>query len=194
MWTILVLAAALAALFSFAWGLQRHFRNEGRMPPGMRALSAASSLAALVFGVQVLRHGPGGDLGLAGTLASLLLSLAALALFWWAVRTTRARPPAVAHLGDSPEMVFEDGPYAHVRHPFYLAYCLFWVGTAAAAGGVQWLLAALLVGWYYRVARAEEAGFARSGVAAAYARYKARTGMILPRLLPAAGPARDRGR
>jgi protein-S-isoprenylcysteine O-methyltransferase Ste14 len=79
-------------------------------------------------------------------------------------------------------MIYTDGPYARVRHPFYLAYCLGWLGTAVAAGPIQWIPAILLIAWYYRTAREEERHFAASGLSAEYARYRERTGLILPRV------------
>ncbi|MBC9179329.1 methyltransferase family protein [Pseudoroseomonas ludipueritiae] len=176
---VLVIAAAAVALGSFSWGLRRHFRAEGGMPPGMRALTFASSAATVLFLFLILRQD---GVGPRGGMLSIAASLAATALFWWAVRTTRHSPPHLAHTGDTPQMLHEAGPYAFVRHPFYLSYCIFWTGTAVAAGGLQWLAAAGLIGWYYATARAEEARFSQSPMAVSYAGYQSRTGMILPRL------------
>lgn len=179
MWTVLTVAAAFAAFASFAWGLKHHFRIDGGMPVRMRRLSTASTAAFLLFVALACWRGVG---PWAGPLAVLLL-LAGFALFWWSVRTTRARPPAVAHTDNIPTMIHADGPYAHVRHPFYLAYSLGWLGTAIGGGPIQWLPAALLIAWYYRTARQEEEHFAHSAMAADYARYRERTGLILPRLI-----------
>lgn len=175
---VFVIVAAAAALGSFTWGLRRHFRAEGGAPPGMRALTLASSAATLLFLYLVLSHG----VGLRGGIVSIAASAAATALFWWAVAATRHSPPFLAHTGDTPQMLHEAGPFAYVRHPFYLSYCVFWVGTAIAAGSFQWLAAIVLIGWYYATARAEEARFSQSPMAASYAQYKSRTGMIMPRL------------
>lgn len=178
MLSVIVIAAAAAALGSFTWGLRRHFRAEGGVPQGMRALTLASSAAALLFLVLVLLYG----VSLGGGMVSIAASLAATALFWWAVEATKHSPPHLAHTGDTPQMLHESGPFAYVRHPFYLSYCVFWIGTAIAAGGLQWVAAIGLIGWYYATARAEEARFSRSPMAVSYAGYQNRTGMILPRL------------
>jgi protein-S-isoprenylcysteine O-methyltransferase Ste14 len=175
---VIVTAAAAAALASFSWGLRRHFRAEGGMPPGMRALTFASSAAAVLFLFLVFRYG----VGPRGGMVSIAASLGATALFWWAVQATRHSPPHLAHTGDTPQMLHDAGPYAYVRHPFYLSYCIFWVGTAVAAGGLQWLAAVVMIAWYYATARAEEARFSQSPMATSNAGYRSRTGMILPRL------------
>lgn len=175
---VIVFAAAAVALGSFSWGLRRHFRAEGGMPAGMRALTFASGAATVLFLFLVFSHG----VGPRGGAVSIIASLAATALFWWAVEATRHSPPHLAHTGDTPQMLHESGPFAYVRHPFYLSYCIFWLGTAIAAGGLQWLAAVGLIGWYYATARAEEARFSQSPMAVSYAGYQSRTGMILPRL------------
>jgi protein-S-isoprenylcysteine O-methyltransferase Ste14 len=176
--TVLIVVLAALPLTSFSWGLRKHFRSEGGMPPGMRALTIASSLAAILFLVLVLqRQIPTRDLTIFA-----VLSAAATALFWWAVATTRRQPPKLAHSTSDPDSLHEEGPYAFVRHPFYLSYCLFWLGSAVAAGGLQWLVAAVLILWYFAIAKAEEARFLNTSMAASYTRYRHRTGMIVPRV------------
>ncbi|MBO1073783.1 methyltransferase family protein [Roseomonas marmotae] len=144
----------------------------------MRALTLASSAATLLFLFLVLSHG----VGMRGGMVSIAASAGATALFWWAVQATKHSPPHLAHTGDTPQMLHEAGPFAYVRHPFYLSYCIFWLGAAVAAGGLQWIAAVGLIGWYYATARAEEARFSQSPMAASYAGYQRRTGMLLPRI------------
>ena len=174
----LTILAAVAAFGSFAWGLKHHFRIEGGMPSRMSRLSACSTAAFVLFVALVLFRGVGFATGLAG----IALFLAGAALFWWAVRTTKTRPPAIAHTDNIPTMIHMRGPYAYSRHPFYLAYSLGWLGTAVAGGPIQWLPALLIIGWYYKTAREEEVHFATSGLATEYAQYRNKTGLILPRL------------
>lgn len=174
----LVILFAIVPLASFSWGLQRHFRAPDGMPSGMRALTAASTIATLLFLYLVIRD------DIAGTPAAIFIAIscASTALFWWAVRTTSHRPPQLAHSESDPDALHQDGPYAFVRHPFYLAYCLFWFGTAVAAGGMQWLVAAPLIIWYFAIAKAEETRFLKTSMAASYTQYRRRTGMIVPRV------------
>jgi protein-S-isoprenylcysteine O-methyltransferase Ste14 len=178
MLTAFTIVPALAAFGSFAWGLKHHFRIEGGMPTQMSRLSLCSTVAFLLFLGLVLLSGVEPVAGI----VAITLFLAGGVLFWWAVRTTRSRPPAIAHTDNTPTMIYADGPYAYVRHPFYLAYSLGWLGTAIAAGPIQWVPALLLIGWYYKTAHDEEGHFAISGLATEYARYRKNTGLILPRV------------
>lgn len=175
---ILVIIFAIIPLASFSWGLQRHFRAPDGMPSGMRALTAASTVASALFlYLMVMRDVAG--VPAAGFIA---LSCASTALFWWAVRTTSHRPPQLAHSQADPDALHQAGPYAFVRHPFYLAYCLFWFGTGVAAGGIQWLVATPLIIWYFAIAKTEERRFLTTSMAASYTEYRCRTGMIVPKV------------
>jgi protein-S-isoprenylcysteine O-methyltransferase Ste14 len=178
MLTAISLITGIAAFASLTWGIRYHFRIQGRMPAGMRRLSAASLAAFLLFLALVLSKGVAPVLAL----ASAALFSGGTALFWWAVATTRNWPPAIAHADEIPQRVYETGAYAHVRHPFYLAYSLSWIGAALAAGWPQWIASLVLIGWYFVLARLEEKRFTRSDVALQYAAYQARTGMFLPKL------------
>jgi protein-S-isoprenylcysteine O-methyltransferase Ste14 len=179
MLTASTIIAGLAAFVSFAWGLKHHFRIEGGMPSRMSRLSACSTAAFLLFVGLALVSG----VGFAAGLSAIALFLAGSILFWWAVWTTSARPPAIAHTDNIPTMIHADGPYSYVRHPFYLAYSLGWLGTAIAGGPIQWIPAVLIIGWYYRTAHEEEQHFATSALATEYALYREKTGLILPRVL-----------
>ena len=128
--------------------------------------------------------------------AAMVLFLLALALFVWTVRLTRKTPLTVAYARDEPALLLKRGPYRYVRHPFYVSYLLFWAGTAAASPGVfPWAVPLVMLLVYWHAARREEAKFAASPLASAYADYRARVGMFLPRLPhpPFRGPGK-RGR
>ena len=168
--------AAIPPFAAFTWALRGHFRTDLAMPPGMRLLGATSLAAFTSFVVLSTSRGA------APTLAGLACFLASLLLFLWTVRTTRKQPPRLAHSAAAPDSLHLGGPFRLVRHPFYLSYMLFWIGTALSAGRLQAPFAALLLGWYALIARAEENLIARSPLAETYSRYKRKTGMLLPRL------------
>ncbi len=116
----------------------------------------------------------------AWTAAGLAVLGASMLLFWWTVRTTRRHRLPVAYAEADPHAICTSGPYAYVRHPFYLSYIVFWFATAAIAGGWQWLAAGFLAVWYAGIAREEERRLRSSALAGGYAAYQRRTGMLLP--------------
>jgi protein-S-isoprenylcysteine O-methyltransferase Ste14 len=107
----------------------------------------------------------------------------ALLLFEWARRTVRGRFFSWIFSKDTPTFLCANGPFAYVRNPFYTSYLL----TMAATVILQLRLfkVAVFLGmimYFTAAARHEERKFARSAIAADYARYKERTGRFLPKL------------
>ncbi len=162
----------------FVWATVKHFVWEGRGSRGAWTVSMLSWVAFLTFFVEVLRRGPTRwwPYGLAMFLVSLLL--------WaWTIQTTRRTPPTLAFTNDQPTQLFSGGPYGWVRHPFYTAYLLFWLGGLLVDGSVASGLCVAVLGCIYVVAAThEERKFSSSGLADTYRRYVARTGMFLPRI------------
>ena len=173
--TPLVAGLGLACFASFSWAVKGHFRATGAMPPGMRLIGAASLLGFLHFLWQ-LRHGAA-----SWPIVALLFGLA-LWLFVWTIRATRSTPPTLAFATDAPDILFCHGPYRYVRHPFYLSYILFWIGTAvSAARPGTWAVPLVMGALYFQAASREERKFARSALAPDYDAYRRQTGMFLPR-------------
>ena len=173
-WLSLLLSAA--AFGSFSWALQGHFKHNGRPPAPMIVLSIISLLSYGSYIGSLYRLPPVG-VGLVGQWALFTVSFC---LFWWTIAATRTVRPSLAHSGDVPTLLYESGPYRYVRHPFYLAYIIFWSGAALAGGGWQWLWAILLSAWYVSIATGEEEQLRQSPLALRYANYQNRVGMILP--------------
>lgn len=117
----------------------------------------------------------------AAYLAAFLMSVASLSLFWWTVAVTRNCPPTLAFTSDTPVQIHTDGPYAHVRHPFYSSYVLFWISSALTSDNlVAYALTIVMAVFYCVAARREEQKFAGSALAASYASYRGKTGMLIP--------------
>ena len=111
--------------------------------------------------------------------------LASLALFEWGVRATSAEFFSWAMSQDIPQFLFERGPYAYIRNPFYASYLASYVSAAVALQTVISYVVVVVMGYlFYRVARFEEEKFARSPVKDQYAEYLRRTGRFLPRVWP----------
>ncbi len=173
-------SAALSTIpfASFAWAARKHFVCPGPMPHAMRALTffnAAVYASFLAF--LALRASPP---DLFETIAGQIAFCSATMVFWWAVGTTSTIGLRIAYQKGSTDDIVSTGPYALVRHPFYTAYLLFWIGTGLLAGAWQWIPVLLMVVWYARIARSEERRLSQSNHSAAYADYRQRTGMFIP--------------
>jgi protein-S-isoprenylcysteine O-methyltransferase Ste14 len=109
--------------------------------------------------------------------------LASLALFEWAVRATRKQFFSWAMSRDTPQFLFDRGPYAYIRNPFYASYLASYIAAAIALRTViSYVVVAVMGVLFYGVALFEEKKFARSPVKAQYAQYRRRTGRFLPRV------------
>jgi protein-S-isoprenylcysteine O-methyltransferase Ste14 len=169
-------AAGLGCFVGFIWAVKAHFRSTGPMPLGMKVVSLLNVAGFGWFVLRLITDRPSSlwPIGL----GCFALSMA---VFAWAVRSTRNSPPTLAFSTDEPAFLLRHGPYQYVRHPFYVAYLLFWTGTAIASRGwAPWAAPALMLLVYTNAARREEQKFARSSLAAAYRQYRSKVGMFLP--------------
>ena len=78
------------------------------------------------------------------------------------------------------------GPYAFVRHPVYLSYMLAFLAMPVAFPMIATATIFLFnVALYVHAARDDERSLAASELGEAYADYRQRTGMFVPRWLGA---------
>ena len=174
-----IISAAIAVYAIFSWGVVAHFRR----PAGITPLTFAMGFSVTALTVaQVLRLRRI-DPGVWATALALVGYAVSLALYLWAVRTTRTHRPSLAFSGDTPARLIADGPYRHVRHPFYASYVLYWLAGSVALRE-SWLMPAMaaVAALYVLAALHEERTFERSPNAEAYHAYRRSTGMFLPRL------------
>ncbi len=175
---LLPLTLGLVCFACFTWATIRHFVWQENGSRGAWVISLLSWVGLGVFVWQVFSR----PLSAVWPLACLLFVLS-LWLWAWTVSRTRATPPTLAFTDDDPRFLLDGGPYRWIRHPFYSAYLLFWIGTALATQGLLgWPVVAVLGSIYWVAARQEEGKFARSALAARYRAYAAKTGAFLPRL------------
>ncbi len=111
-----------------------------------------------------------------------VLIVAALALFQWATHSIRGLH--FSYLGDDdiPQFVFQGGPFAYIRNPFYASYIITnvavamafpsWISGAAALASIVILTVAAVY---------EERKFSRSPLAEEYRTYAERTGRFTPK-------------
>ena len=173
------LLAAWACFASHAWGLVRFFWiPDGPQGRDSRIIERATAACILVHSIALVWFF---DVAPWRYVLALLLYAVSLAMFWWCVRINRAQPLSLAFSNDRPGHIVTRGPYAWVRHPFYLSYLLCWIAGVLATG--QWVLVATVafMGWiYWRAAVKEEAKFAASPLGEEYRRYAARAGRFVP--------------
>lgn len=175
---ILVTIVSALILGAYLWSMRAHFVTDN-MPKGARVISAVVTLSALFllyltwFFTQPIW----------AQIAGLVLQLLSAALFFAAIRASRAARLKFVFDSKVPETLVDTGPYRFIRHPFYVSYVIFWAGWAVATWSPFSLICVLaLTTLYVRAARGEERSFADTPMAEAYAAYSARTGFFWPRL------------
>src|ERR1700746_1974891 len=111
------------------------FRAPRRVRPRTLAVSACFMLAGTANLLVLANKQPYPTL----SIVAILLYAAFQGLFFAALRANRKRPLSVVFTADDPLHIVQSGPYRHIRHPFYAAYCGTWV--AGAVGSASLLLA-----------------------------------------------------
>ncbi len=167
---------------SFIWAALRFFRFEASegIPPLTKGLAylILPCKACLLTTVWLT------DISLLTFGASLLMLLGSAALFWRTLRIHGKRALTAAYASDQPEHLVQQGPYRWIRHPFYTAYLLSYLGGWTAVP-FWWALPAVIIPYaiYHHASRFEEGKFARSDLQDQYAAYRKRAGRFLPRLI-----------
>lgn len=156
----------------------RIFVTPEKLPRGLLLILLLSILGLISF----LYFTTGELHGIWPLLLAETLILLSAALFAWTVRSVSSHRLYVAFIDATPPALLTIGAYHSIRHPFYLAYILYWTGAAIAAW--HWsttMIALALVVIYIRAAWHEERLLLASGFAGAYRHYRRRTGFLWPR-------------
>jgi protein-S-isoprenylcysteine O-methyltransferase Ste14 len=171
-------ALLLACLASFGWAMQKFFIQPAGLTAGMRVIKVCGIAFGIMHLVAVIATP---DISAIRGVSGAVLYLAALSLFWWAIRTSMGKPLSAVFSPDLPTHLVAQGPYRMIRHPLYCSYLICWVAGWVATGRM-WLGPTILVMLviYVVAAAEEERKFACSPLAEAYQQYRARTGLLLP--------------
>jgi len=173
-----LLAVALATAIIIAVAMQDFFVESRTNSPRLRAMQDVGVVFAVThFGAILLR----GSVSPNWAIAGIAMYVAATLLFLSALEAARRVPMPRTFVDDPlPKALVTSGPFAVIRHPFYLAYSLAWLAAPVATHGpLVTLLALLVIGGYVVAARREERQLAdRFGQA--YRTYRLGTGMLLP--------------
>lgn len=146
------------------------------------------SLSTLLFMAgQVLMVYTSTTLSFYSTIWGVPIILIGLLLFLWTARSI------IQHSSDKLSPIYSkedatkiltEGPFHYIRHPFYAAYILSFLGGAITANTAWAFLICLPISLIYGfAAHTEEAQLARGPKAEEYLAYKKKTGKFFPRLL-----------
>ena len=187
-WPVVLAAGLIGSLASFQWGMRTFFTQPGGDNAGLKLIRVCGSAFALLH-LAAIAATP--HVAARQALGGACLYLSGLGLFWWAIRANRGQPLSAAFSPDDPLHLVQQGPYHVVRHPLYCSYLLVWIGGVVATDRLGLIATALAMGIVYaRAAGMEEGKFARRALAAAYQKYRSRTGMFFPKPVKALRSAR----
>lgn len=164
---VLVTVIIVATLGAYVWSAKAHFRSD-RLEPGAKLIAAMVFATTTLYAWLTWRVEQNALVQVSGFAIQCL----AFAIFWWTIAETRKARLLAAFTDGDPQSLITAGPYGYVRHPFYTSYILFWCGGALATG-VWWTVvpAAVMIVIYWRAAVQEEARFADTDMADAYAEF-----------------------
>jgi protein-S-isoprenylcysteine O-methyltransferase Ste14 len=177
-WVLLAVALATAVIIAVA--LQDFFLDARLNTPKLRGLQDLGVVIAVThFGVIALRGSAGPNWAIAG----IGMYVAATLLFLSSLEAARRVPLPRTFVDDPmPKALITRGPFAVIRHPFYVSYAIAWLAAPVATHGpLIALLALLAIGIYIAAARREER-LLEDRFGEAYRTYKLGTGMVVPSL------------
>jgi protein-S-isoprenylcysteine O-methyltransferase Ste14 len=175
----IILLTSVGCFSSFTWAIYSFFEAPGGMPKQMRRLGALGLVAFFLELAGVITSSN----TLMQSCGEVLLVLS-LGLFWKSVGSVGGNRLGLAYAAIQPKSVVRNGPYRWVRHPFYSAYILFWLGGAvASANSLLMIVPSIMVLCYYFAARGEEEQLLNSNLKHEYSEYMRRTGMFLPSII-----------
>lgn len=187
---LIVTLTGLAVFGQHIWALRGHFASDS-MTGQARIISVAALTTCLIMIIlvwQVAQPSP-------AQFAGFAVMAGSLAIFWAAIRASRAARLRFAFDSALPEHLVTTGPYRFVRHPFYVSYLLFWLGWALASWSAWALLPLAAMATLYTIAaRYEEKLLSSSGMAEAYAAYRQKAGLFWPKIRSRTVPVPHDGR
>src|SRR5262245_36733688 len=175
-----LLAVALATAIIIAVAIQDFFLDSRVSSPRIRGMQDLSvGFAVSHFGVLMLR----GSVGPNWAIAGIAMYVTATLLFLSALEAARRVPLPRTFVDDPmPRALITRGPFAVIRHPFYVAYSLAWLAAPVATHGpLVTIFALIAIGGYVVAARREERQL-EDRFGEAYRAYRHGTGMVLPSL------------
>ena len=114
--------------------------------------------------------------------------VAATLLFLSSIESARRVPLARTLVDDQmPKALITSGPFAVIRHPFYVAYSLAWLAAPVATHGPVIIAISLAAIAVYVIAARREERQLEDRFGEAYRNYKLGTGYVMPPLFRLVG-------
>ena len=174
-WVLLVVAAATGVIIAVA--LQDFF-IDSRHNPRIRALQDVGVAFAVIhfFGLTMV-----GSAGPRWTAVAIAMYVAATLLFLSALESARRMQLPRTLVEDTmPKSLITTGPFALIRHPFYVAYSLAWLAAPVATHGPFITLTGLMAVVVYAIAARREERQLEAQFGEVFRVYRSRAGLIAP--------------
>jgi protein-S-isoprenylcysteine O-methyltransferase Ste14 len=174
------LTCALACFTGFAWSIKIFFGTPKNMSPNMGLTFLLGGIFAFIHIALIATRGQSNPIGEGIGSVFYLLSLA---LFFWALKSHKPGKLKQAFTPGFSKTINRKGPYRTLRHPFYSAYTLAWIGGVFSSN-LPWLSVTVIImfGLYWNDAEREEKDFLSGPLANSYKLYQKRTGKFIPLL------------
>jgi len=177
--TYLAFATYIAIILSLIWARLRFFSTQAtRITTWVRLYDPMVGIQILAT-LYLFYNAP--KITMLAASVWLTTLLVSLSLFWWTILTARSLDFAFSkNVGN----LLISGPYAIVRHPFYVSYIFVWFSTTVLFNSVfLWITLFYLVTFYFMSASDEEKVILSSEHSEEYFEYRQRVGMFIPRIM-----------
>ena len=175
-----LVAIAVTSFLLYGYAIQRIFLRSYGMSIRMRFIQVGGMVFALIH-VWALSN-TARRLSIAALIA-VAFYLGGIGVFLAAKRALQGFRLTLAFSPDVPQHLIQAGIYSRVRHPFYMAYSLTWIGGVVATTSILTAsTACLMIASYLWAARYEERKFRLTTLGPAYDAYRSRAGMIWPKI------------
>lgn len=176
---ILIVALYTTIVVSLLWGRFRFFRVTASVKK--RYMYLYDPAAALqIFSTYYFYYTDYSALNNVNIVLGVIGYSISLGIFWWAIATAKNLDFAFTARINT---LITKGPYALVRHPFYLSYSLAWItSTLLFINPILWITLCYMMAYYYIAAKSEEEAILTSEYSGEYRLYSQTAGMFLPRI------------
>lgn len=166
----------IAIVLSLIWARLRFFKMTSGTPRLSALLYDATVATQVVTTLVFMLTESGKSLPLVA--ASICLYSLSLLLFWWSIFTAKNLDFAFSN---EVGRIVTTGPFAIVRHPFYVSYILAWLSSTFLFNSlILWITLTYLIAFYFLSARKEEGVILKSVYSKEYRKYIQNVGMFLP--------------